>query len=254
MSRDRIVIGNWKMYKTSREATDYIERLSRKMEGCLARIYLAVPYTSILAASNAAKQSEIAIGAQNMHDARDGAFTGEIAAIMLKEAGARFVILGHSERRQLFNENNEFIHRKVMRALSDDLQVVLCVGETAAEHGKGKAHEVLCHQIESALQGVSEKEFEKVILAYEPVWAIGAKKAALPQVIQEMHAYCRQCLERIFGKRTSERIPILYGGSVDPDNIVGIVKQKGVDGVLVGSASLDLETFSKIIHHCEGIR
>jgi triosephosphate isomerase (TIM) len=161
MSRDRIVIGNWKMYKTSREAADYIERLSKKIEGCGVRVYLAVPFTSIATAASAAKPSAIAIGAQNMNDARDGAFTGEIAAMMLKEAGASFVILGHSERRRIFNESDEFIHRKVIRALSDDLQAVLCVGETAAERDGGKTQEVLARQIESALQGVPEKECEK---------------------------------------------------------------------------------------------
>ncbi|MBF8263913.1 MAG: tpiA [Parachlamydiales bacterium] len=254
MGRDRIVIGNWKMYKTSREAADYIEHLAKKIEGCSTRVYLAVPYTSIASASNTAKQSGILIGAQNMNDARDGAFTGEIAAMMLKEAGADFVILGHSERRRIFNESDEFIHRKVIRALSDDLQTVLCVGETGAEREEGKTEEVLLRQIESALQDVPDKAHEKVILAYEPVWAIGTGKTATAQAAQEAHAYCRKCLEQIFGKRKSGHISILYGGSVNPDKVKEIVKQKDIDGVLVGGASLDPDTLAAIIHQCEGKR
>lgn len=254
MRKDRTVIGNWKMYKTSREAADYIEHFSKKIEGCSARVYLAVSFTLIVSASNAAKQSGIQIGAQNMSDGRDGAFTGEVSAMMLKDAGAKFVLLGHSERRRLFHESDEFVRRKVMRALSDGLQAVLCIGETAAERKEGRTHETLWRQIKTALQDVPEKECEQVILAYEPAWAIGAGKTAAAQWIQEAHASCRTCLEKIFGKRKAVQIPVLYGGSVNPGNVKEILKEKDVDGVLVGGASLDPDAFSAIIHHCEGIR
>src|SRR3989344_4032989 len=147
MARNLYVVGNWKMYKTSREATDYIAELLPKIEGCKANLYLAVPFTSIAAAASFAKETPIVIGAQNMNDTREGAFTGEIAGLMLKEAGAAFVLLGHSERRRVFGETDDFIHRKVVRALSDDLRPILCVGETLEEREAGPTEEVLKKQI-----------------------------------------------------------------------------------------------------------
>ena len=154
-----------------------------------------------------------------MNDAREGAFTGEIAALMLKEAGASFVILGHSERRRLFGETDELIHRKVLRALQDDLQPVLCVGETLSEREDGKTHDVLKHQIDSALADVPKTEVNKLILAYEPVWAIGSRQTAAPKHAQEAHAFCRKCLEDLFGKRKAKLVPIIYGGSVNSANV-----------------------------------
>ena len=242
------------MYKTAREASDYIEQLAPKIEGSEALVYLAVPYTSITQAVACAKQSAIRIGAQNMSDSRDGAFTGEIAALMLKEAGASFVILGHSERRHVFGESNEFIHRKVVRALSDGLQPVLCIGETLEERESGQTETVLKTQLEAALQDLPKEEAEKLILAYEPVWAIGTGKSATPEQAQEAHAFCRSCLAGLFGKRLASKIPILYGGSVKPGIVEKIVSQDDIDGVLVGGASLDPEMLSVIIHQCEGIK
>jgi triosephosphate isomerase (TIM) len=254
MARDLIVIGNWKMYKTAREAADYIERLAPLIEGSSTKVFLAVPYTSIASAADAASHSSIIVGAQNMNDARDGAFTGEIAALMLKEAGAQFVILGHSERRKVFGETDEFIHRKVVRALQDDLLPVLCVGETLDEHKEGKTEEILKRQIDSAIQGISEKEIAKMILAYEPVWAIGTGRSATPETVEKAHAFCRKCLEEKFSKRLAGKIPILYGGSVSPDNVKDLVREKNIDGTLVGGASLDPETLAAIVHNCEGIQ
>jgi triosephosphate isomerase (TIM) len=254
MKRDVIVIGNWKMYKTAREAADFIERFSPRIEGCRTQVRLAVPFTSIAAAADAAKPTRIMIGAQNMNDARDGAFTGEISALMLKEAGASFVILGHSERRHLFHETDEFIRRKVLRALQDDLQPVLCIGEKLNEREEGRTEATLKHQIETALKGLPEKDAVKLIVAYEPVWAIGTGKSATPQIAEAAHAFCRHCLGDLFGKRAAGQISILYGGSVKGDNAKEIVSQKDVDGVLVGGASLDPDQFNAIISHCEGIR
>lgn len=243
-------IGNWKMYKTAREATDYIEHLLPKIEGSSANIYLAVPFTSIAQAANFAKQTQVVIGAQNMNDAREGAFTGEIAGLMLKEAGAVFVILGHSERRRLFGETDAMIHGKVVRALQDDIQPILCIGEDLSDRDAGKQEEILRNQIVSALEGVPKEEASRLILAYEPVWAIGTGRAATAEMVEEAHAFCRLVLSEVFGKKIAGSISIVYGGSVKPDNVLEVVSQKNVDGVLVGGASLDYNTFAIIAQNC----
>jgi len=252
MAKNVYVVGNWKMYKTAREATDYIESLAPKIEGTKGMIYLSVPYTSIAPAAHYAKETNIVIGAQNMNDARDGAFTGEIAGLMLKEAGATFVILGHSERRHIFGESNALIHRKVLRALQDDIQPILCIGETSKERDAGKTDEVLKEQLFSALDGVPKEDAEHLIVAYEPVWAIGTGKTATLKHIEEAHLFCRACLTELFGKKQGGAIPILYGGSVKPENVAEIVDQKEVNGVLVGGASLDTDTFAEIVQKIAG--
>ena len=246
MARSLYVVGNWKMYKTAREATDYIEELLPKVAGCETNLYLAVPFTSIAPAASFAKGTPLTIGAQNMNDAREGAFTGEIAGLMLKEAGAAFVLLGHSERRQIFGETDALIHRKVLRALADDLIPILCVGETLQERELGKQETVLRRQIEKALDGVQKEESRHVLLAYEPVWAIGTGKTATPAMAQESHRFCRAVLEKLFDKRKAAAVPILYGGSVKQDNISELIAQKDIDGVLVGGASLDPSHFAAI--------
>lgn len=252
MVKKLYVVGNWKMYKTARQATDYIEALIPKVEGSKVNIFLAVPFTSIAAASQYAKATQIVVGAQNMNDAREGAFTGEIAGLMLKEAGASFVLLGHSERRNIFGEDDAFIHKKVLRALQDDIQPVLCIGETAEHHGKGMTEEVLKDQLLTALEGVPKEDAEKLIIAYEPVWAIGSGKTPTATQIQKTHAFCRECLIEEFGKKVGGGIPILYGGSVKPDNVAEITAEKDVDGVLVGGASLDDKMLAEIIHNIAG--
>lgn len=249
MAKEMIVVGNWKMYKTAREAAAYIEEFIPLVEGIQVKIFLAVPYTSIASAAKAVKGTEILIGAQNMNDARDGAFTGEIAALMLKEAGAEFVLLGHSERRHIFGETNEFIQRKVVRALQDDLIPILCVGETLDEREEEKTEEVLKEQIEACLAGVPPAEAGKIILAYEPVWAIGTGKTATVKQAQEAHVYCRSILAGLFGKRKANAISILYGGSVKPENSGELMGQKEIDGVLVGGASLEPATLARIAAH-----
>lgn len=250
MARKVYVIGNWKMYKTARESTDYIEHLLPLIEGCEQNIYLAVPYTSIASASAFAKKTCLVIGAQNMNDAREGAFTGEIAALMLKEAGASFVILGHSERRERFGETDEMIHRKVVRALQDDIQPILCVGETVEERNSGKTEEALQRQIASALDGIPKEDVSRLILAYEPVWAIGTGLSATEKLIEDAHAHCRAVFAELFGKRAANAISIVYGGSVKAENAAKIAAQKNVDGVLVGGSSLDYRTFASIALAC----
>jgi len=249
MSQEIFVVANWKMHKTAREAAAYLEEIIPLLEGISTKTWLAVPYTSISSAAKAAKGSPILIGAQNMNDAQSGAFTGEIAALMLKEAGASFVLLGHSERRHAFGETNEFIHRKIIRALQDDLVPVLCVGETAAEREAGHTEKVLHGQLKQCLEGIpKESEF---LVAYEPVWAIGTGKTATPKIAEEAHAFCRNCLEEIFGKKKAAQIPLLYGGSVKPENVSELTMQKEIDGVLVGGASLDPQAFAQIVLNCK---
>lgn len=247
MAKKVYVVANWKMYKTAREATDYIEELTPLIEGSKANVFLAVPFTSIAAAAQFAKDTPIVIGAQNMNDAREGAFTGEIAALMLKEAGADFVLLGHSERRQIFGESNSLIHKKVVRALQDDLIPILCVGETLKEHQANRREEVLHEQIVQGLESVAADDAKRVILAYEPVWAIGTGQTATPKIAQEAHAFCRSILAELFGKRAAGSIPILYGGSVKPDNVKELTQEKDIDGVLVGGASLDPKRLADIV-------
>lgn len=252
MAKVQTVVGNWKMYKTARQATDYIETLLPLIDGTKVNVFLAVPFTSIHPAAQYAKETQIIIGAQNMNDAREGAFTGEIAGLMLKEAGAVFVLLGHSERRNIFGETDAFIHKKMLRALQDDIRPILCVGETADHHGKGKTQEVLQDQLFTALKGVPKEEASKLIIAYEPIWAIGSGKTPRVKQIQETHAFIRASIIELFGKKAGEKIPILYGGSVKPENVFEIGDEKDVDGVLVGGASLDPQTFASIIHNIVG--
>ncbi len=247
MARPFFVIANWKMYKTAREATDYIDHLIPLIQGSRVKILLAVPFTSIAPAARYSKAFPIQIGAQNMNDAGEGAFTGEVAALMLKEAGASFVLLGHSERRRLFQESDELIHRKVVRALQEELLPVLCIGETLEERNAGQTEAVLERQIGSALEGVSPEDAERILLAYEPVWAIGTGSSATAALVEKAHLMCRNCVTKLVGKRTSQRIPILYGGSVQPGNAGDFSAEKNVDGVLVGGASLDPEKLSQII-------
>lgn len=250
MTRKKIyVVGNWKMYKSAREATDYIEELLPKIEGCDEHVYLAVPFTSIASAAAFAKDTPLVIGAQNMNDAREGAFTGEIAGLMLKEAGASFVLLGHSERRHIFGENDDLIHRKLVRALQDDIQPILCVGETATEREAGKTEEVLERQITTALEGIPLEDAARIFLAYEPVWAIGTGKTATPALAQEAHAFCKSILVKLLGK--TKTIPILYGGSVKGDNALPLTSEKDIHGLLVGGASLDPDHFATIIKSCK---
>lgn len=247
MARNPYVVGNWKMHKTAREAVDFIETFSPLVVGCQANIFLAASYTAIASAANAAKHTPIVIGAQNMHEAREGAFTGEIASLMLKEAGASFVLVAHSERRALFGERDEIIQKKMVRALADDLIPVLCVGETLSEREEGKTKIILKGQLVSALDGLPKEDAVKILLAYEPVWAIGTGKTATPEIAQETHAFIRSELSNLFDQQIANRISLLYGGSVKPENARALMAKEDIDGLLVGGASLDPQSFAAII-------
>jgi triosephosphate isomerase (TIM) len=222
-----MIVGNWKMYKTAREAAEFVEQLKEHVGE--QRVYLAVPFTAIAKAAESALGTSIVIGAQNVHEDKEGAFTGEISTLMIKEAGARFVMIGHSERRRLGETK---VNRKVLRALADDLKVILCVGESPEE------------ELEEALAGV--KAEDKVVIAYEPVWAIGTGKVADSAHIQEMHEKIRHKINALVGKKA--KWPILYGGSVKPENAAKILEIEDVAGLLVGGASLDVDTFKRLVN------
>ncbi len=249
-SRPTVIAGNWKMYKTIDEAKAFVETLAPLIGKSQATVYLAVPFTAIQPAAKYAEElgAPITIGAQNMNDASEGAFTGEIAARMLKDAGAHFVILGHSERRHIFQETNAFINKKVKRALEDSLQPILCVGETLDQREAGETEAVLKEQLTGSLEGVLPEELVKMIIAYEPVWAIGTGKVAHPDDAQSAHAFIRGVIEEGWGKEAADRIVIQYGGSVKPENADDLLAQPDVDGLLVGGASLSADSFSKIIN------
>ena len=238
LKRTPIVVANWKMYKTGAEAQKFLTQVKGQLVPSV-KVFIAPPFTA-LPVMAAQKVQGIELGAQNMHEAEEGAFTGEISAGMLKEAGARFVILGHSERRRLFYETDALIHQKLKRAFSSQLLPILCIGETLEERESGKTFEILSHQLKTALSGLAPAE---LILAYEPVWAIGTGKTATPEVAQEAHQFCRGVLKKLWGKETS----ILYGGSVTPETVLLLAKQPDIDGSLVGGASLDPVKFIQII-------
>lgn len=246
-SRTIVVAGNWKMYKTIDEALQFMDQLIPLVADTRAKVYVAVPFTAIHPTAAKAKGTSISVGAQNMNDASEGAFTGEIAALMLKEAGAHFVLLGHSERRQIFKESDAFINRKVKRALAEGIQPVVCVGETLEEREANRTEEVLARQLRESLEGISSAEFSQLVLAYEPVWAIGTGRTATPAQAQEAHAFCRRCITELWNPEVADSLSILYGGSVKPDNAKKLMEQEDIDGVLVGGASLDAHAFASIV-------
>ncbi|MCH9610836.1 MAG: Triosephosphate isomerase [Chlamydiales bacterium] len=238
-----MITGNWKMFKSVDEALEFVKNLAACLPKSQASVGIAAPFTALLPMATLVDQMgmELSIGAQNMHDAEEGAFTGEISAKMVRDCGATFVILGHSERRHIFGESNEFVNRKVKRALASGLEVILCVGESLEEREAGRLEEVLKSQLLESLEGV--ESLEHVTIAYEPVWAIGTGKVATPEDAQRAHAFCRQLL----AKSWSEEVSIQYGGSVKPENAKALLGQEDVDGLLVGGASLSAESFAKIV-------
>lgn len=249
MQRERVITGNWKMYKTIDEATQFVTTLSSLIPEKEVKVYLAVPFTAIHAAAECAAATNILIGAQNMSDVSEGAFTGEVAARMLKDAGAQFVILGHSERRLFFQETNSFINKKLKRALDENLQPILCIGETLEEKEAGDTESVLKEQLLESLEGLQDSNLVKVIIAYEPIWAIGTGKTASAEVVQNIHAFCRSVIAREWGDDVAQSMTIQYGGSVKPSNAASFMLEPDIDGLLVGSASLDPIVFSQIVNY-----
>lgn len=249
--RQRFIIGNWKMHMGSGETASFVQDLLPKIGETITFVGIAPPFTSIEAAVAEAEKSYLNIGAQNMSEFPKGAYTGEISSSMLKESGVSFVILGHSERRLHFHEDDSMIHRKVKWALQEELLPILCIGESQEERDQELTQKVLTRQLGEALKEFSKQQLENLMIAYEPVWAIGTGKTATPDIAQETHYLIRLFIKDQWGEDVGERIPILYGGSVKPDNTAALMTEPDIDGALVGGASLEVESFANIIKFAE---
>ena len=246
--RKLIIAGNWKMNKTVAEALTLVKGLKLDLREVRdVDIVIAPPFTALSEVSKAVLESNIRVAAQNMSEHHYGAYTGEIAAGMLKEFSVRYVILGHSERRQYEKESNELVARKAVAAHGASLKPIVCVGETLAEREANQTEKVLETQVHGSLAGLSSEQIRETILAYEPVWAIGTGKTATTAQAQEAHAFIRGLLARIYDEPTARHVRIQYGGSVKPSNAAELMAQPDVDGALVGGASLDARSFSDII-------
>src|SRR5687767_4049100 len=246
--RTPFIAGNWKMYKTVAEAVKYVKEFRILVKDITdVEIIVAPPFPALHAAAEAARNSNIAIAAQDLYWEREGAFTGAVSAPMIKEAGAEFVIIGHSERRTLFAETDATVNRKVAAAFASGLTPIVCIGETLDQRERNETLEVLDRQIKQGLDGVSGEQLGQLVIAYEPVWAIGTGRNATPAQAGEAHAHIRQRLRQWFGGEAADLCHILYGGSVKPENIQELIAQPDVDGALVGGASLDVKAFSDII-------
>jgi triosephosphate isomerase len=246
--RTPFLAGNFKMFKTVAETVAYIgalRSLAKDVRG--VDIVIAPPFTALAAAATAVDGSNIGVSAQNVHWEREGAFTGEVSAAMLREAGARYVIIGHSERRTLFGETDGTVNKKTRAALAGGLVPIVCIGETLDQRDRDQTLAVLDRQIKEGLDGLTGEQLSGMVLAYEPVWAIGTGRNATPAQAGEAHHHIRQRLKQWFGLDAAERCRVLYGGSVKPDNIAKLAAQPDVDGALVGGASLDPKSFFAII-------
>lgn len=246
--RKTVIAGNWKMNKTPAEAKALIEEMKpllSKTKWC--EMVLCVPFTDIQTAVKAAKGSKIAIGAQNMHFEKSGAYTGEVSAEMLRELGVKYVIIGHSERRQYFNETDETVGKKVLVAIENGLRPILCCGETLSEREQGVTIETVRRQIKIALQGVATEDIKKVIVAYEPIWAIGTGKTATSEQANDVCSAIRDCLRELYGARAARAITVQYGGSMNAGNAQELLAQSDVDGGLIGGASLKSADFAAIV-------
>ncbi|MGE5750976.1 MAG: triose-phosphate isomerase [Nitrospirota bacterium] len=247
--RRPIIAGNWKMNKTTVEARDLASKLIPLIAGIKERdIVLAPPFTALQTVAGVIKGTGIALSAQNLHWEDKGAFTGEISAEMLLDLGCKYVIIGHSERRQFFSENDETVNKKLRQALNKGLLPIVCVGETLKEREAGKANEVIERQVTGALKGVTAAEMQKVIIAYEPVWAIGTGKTATPEQANEIHSFIRNKSEIVYGKEVAGALRIQYGGSVTPENVSTLMAMPDIDGALVGGASLKPESFAALVN------
>jgi triosephosphate isomerase len=241
--------GNWKMYKTPADTTAFFEKfrpLVEKSEHC--EVVICPPFTSLAAAVDAAKGSPIRIGAQNIGWAKEGAFTGEIAGPMIRAVGATHAIIGHSERRQYFCETDETVLKRTQAALEFELTPIVCVGERLEQRESGRTEAVLVEQFQKGIAGLTPQQFAKIVIAYEPVWAIGTGKTATPEIAADAHRAIRGQVREKFGKEAADAIRILYGGSVKPDNTKSLMAQPEIDGVLVGGASLDAVSFASIVN------
>ena len=248
--RTKLIAGNWKMYKTPEQTTAFFSEFLPLVAGHTRdEIVACPPFIDLRAAVEAAGGSNVAIGAQNVHWEKEGAFTGEVSVGMLTAIGVTHVIIGHSERRQYFNETDDTVNRKLKTALENGFTPIVCIGEVLEEREAGLTEDVLRRQCTRAFHGISARKATKLAIAYEPVWAIGTGKTATPQMASDAHLVIRHEAEKAFGKEFSEGLRVLYGGSVKPDNVSALMAEEEIDGALVGGASLEAETFVKIVKY-----
>jgi triosephosphate isomerase len=243
-----LIAGNWKMNKTASEAAAFVKQLKERLPARLDRdVVIAPPFTALPAVAGEARGTGIRVAGQNLHWEEKGAFTGEVSAAMLADCGCEYVIVGHSERRTLFGETDEVIRRKIRAALDAGLKPIFCIGEKLAQRESGKTFSAVEGQLKEGLKNLSIDDIRRTVIAYEPVWAIGTGRTASPEQAQEAHAFIRTVIARLFNEKISGLLPILYGGSVHPGNIDSLMARPDVNGVLVGGASLDAESFARII-------
>lgn len=254
--RKTIIAGNWKMYKTIGEAIELANGLKRELFDLDQDIDIVIcpPFTSLSEISEIIADSNIQLGAQDVHWQDEGAFTGEVSSLMLKEVGVKFVIVGHSERRQYFGETNESVNKKIKAVLKQGLSPIACVGETLNEREEDKTFKVLDDHIQNGLKDINSQDILNVIIAYEPVWAIGTGKNATAQQAEEAQKYIRELLTKMYNKDIASNVRIQYGGSVKPENIAELMEQPDVDGTLVGGASLSIDSFVAIVKKASEVK
>ncbi|MGI6538525.1 MAG: triose-phosphate isomerase [Caldicoprobacterales bacterium] len=247
--RKPIIAGNWKMNKTANEAVEMIKELAPLVKDSDVEVVICAPYTALQAAKEAAAGTNIRIGAQNMHWEENGAFTGEVSPIMLRDMGIEYVIIGHSERREYFAETDETVNKKVHSALAHNLIPIICVGETLEQREQGITNTLVENQTREALKGLSAEEIKTCVIAYEPIWAIGTGKTATCEDANEVIGIIRKTIAEIAGQEAAEAIRIQYGGSMKPENAAELMAMPEIDGGLVGGASLNAKDFSKIVNY-----
>ncbi len=247
-TRIACIAANWKMYKTVDEAVEFVKRLTEKIDTLEDReVVIAPPFTALYPLKDLVSPSWLSLSAQNCFWEEKGAYTGEISPVMLKDVGCSYTIVGHSERRQYFGEKNEDINKKLKALIKVGIRPIFCVGERLEEREAGKTFEVIKSQIDGGLDGLDSVDVAKVVIAYEPVWAIGTGKTASPQQAQEVHAFIREHLAMLTNKSVANEIRILYGGSVKPNNVDSLMSENDIDGALVGGASLEVDSFLRIV-------
>ncbi|MDR1953538.1 MAG: triose-phosphate isomerase [Clostridiales Family XIII bacterium] len=247
MSRIKIIAGNWKMYKTIAEAAAFAYEFVAAFDGSEHEVVICAPFTQLAPLKRAFSGSAVKIGAQNMHFENEGAYTGEISPPMLVELGVDYCVIGHSERRQYFAETDDTVNRKLKAAFAHGIMPIMCVGEVLEQRDAGKAFDVVERQVVDGLEDIKQKDAERLIIAYEPVWAIGTGRTATPEQAEEMCAFIRRIVSELYGKDTAEKLRVQYGGSVKPSNATELLSKENIDGALVGGASLSPTDFKAIV-------
>ncbi len=246
--RKPIIAGNWKMHKTIKEAVEFVNEIKSEIKGTDVEAVICAPFTLLKDLKEAAKESNIKIGAQNMHFEENGAFTGEISPLMLKEIDVDYVVIGHSERRQYFNETDETVNKKVIKALEYKINPIICVGETLEQREADKTKDVVKVQVEKALVNIDEKDIKDIVVAYEPIWAIGTGKTSSSKDANDVISYIREVIANVYSQQTAEEVRIQYGGSVKPANVEEIMNESDIDGALVGGASLQPKDYVELVN------